>query len=253
MQFDEPAHESQANAQSPLRAIEAPIDLREELEDVGKQFRRNANARIANLDDDAIVRDRRGERDLPAGLGILRGVVQEVRENLSEPDAIGFEHNRLGRQFDGEGQLRFLDVRAADVERGIEDVLQSDRFGIEAELAGCDARDFEQIVHEPDHLADLSFEAFALMGHRIGVVAAQADDFQGVEDGSEGVTQFVAERGEELVLAPVRFAQGIVGPGQFFRPGGHLAFELRLGALLREGVADGALQQFAAVSPAFSR
>ena len=72
--------------------------------------------------------------------------------------------------------------------------------GVEPELAGRDPRHVEQIVHEPHHLADLAFEAFALVGDRVRVVAAQADDFQGVEDRRQRVAEFVAQRGQELVL-----------------------------------------------------
>ena len=57
-----------------------------------------------------------GEPDVAAPLGVLGGVVEQVREHLRQPGRVGVQGDRLGRQGDGEFVAACLDERAAGLD-----------------------------------------------------------------------------------------------------------------------------------------
>ena len=76
---------------------------------------------------------RHGERDVPAAIGVLGGVVEQVGEHLHEARGIGVERQRPGRQRHRELLPLLDDHRAADLHR-----LQQERAELHA--APCGAR-----------------------------------------------------------------------------------------------------------------
>ncbi len=81
---------------------------------------------------------------------------------------------------------------------------------LQRDLARGDARDVEQVVHQPREVLHLAAHHLARpLAHR--AVVGHAQDLDRVADRRQGIPQLVREHGEELVLATVGVAQLLEG------------------------------------------
>ena len=81
--------DGEPDAQAPFRAGDGTLALREELEHVGQFLGRNADAVVAHRDDDVVSFPRGGQPDSAPALGVLRGVCQQVDDDLLDPRRVG--------------------------------------------------------------------------------------------------------------------------------------------------------------------
>ena len=77
----------------------------------------------------------------------------------------------------------------------------------ELELVGGDAAHVEQVVDQPHQMAQLPADHLMRVGGGLGGDRVGLEDLQPGADRGQGVAQFVGERGQELVLAAIGFAQ----------------------------------------------
>src|SRR4051812_39034002 len=110
----------------------------------------------------------------------------------------------------GEGLVRSLYVRAAGLEREVDHRAEAHQLAADRELAARDARDVEEIVDEPRHLVDLAVDHRARPFELRREAALLGEQRDRVADRRERVAQLVRQHGEELVLAPVGFAQRLL-------------------------------------------
>ena len=127
----------------------------------------------------------------------------------------------------------------------LQSAIEVERPVIEPQLAADDARDFEEVLDQPGlHLRvalDLLERAIdRRRRHRVG-----AQQLGPAEDGVERRAQLVRQRGQELVLQPVRLALAHQQLGALLfgaAPLGHLAAQLLVG-----------LRQLRFAAPRFAR
>ena len=74
-----------------LRTIQRPIGLSKEVEDVRQKFRSNANPGIADPNDRLSAFLLNGEPDMTTFVRILRGIVEQIDDDLFEPSGIGMQ------------------------------------------------------------------------------------------------------------------------------------------------------------------
>ena len=89
--LDQPLHQRQADAQPALRALQRPVHLGEHVEDAGQHLGRDADAGVPDPDHRLLAVPLDGEPDAPAALGVLGGVVQQVRQDLGQPGQVGVQ------------------------------------------------------------------------------------------------------------------------------------------------------------------
>ena len=100
--------------------------------------------------------------------------------------------------------LARLSQRAADLNRLMNDRCQLDALRAQLELVARDAADIEQVVDEPHHLAELPLHRIAsLQQHSVRSPSVCLMISRRIANRGERVSQFVRERGQELVLAAV--------------------------------------------------
>ena len=87
------------------------------------------------------------QRDVAAGVGVLRGVGQQIREHLRE-SRVAVDDQRLVRDPDLEVVLLAVEQRARDLDRLRDRVAQIDGRPLELDLAARDPRDVEQVVDQ---------------------------------------------------------------------------------------------------------
>ena len=78
MHQNEPLDQRQSNAQSAFRAIQSPIGLSEEIENMWQKFWGDADSRIANPNHRLLAFLLNGEPDVAAFVRILGGIVQQI-------------------------------------------------------------------------------------------------------------------------------------------------------------------------------
>ena len=110
--------------------------------------------------------------------------------------------------------LALVDQRADRRNRIFHHHAHGDRFLVKLNPACGNARDFKQFINDMRQLTHLTLnDAGGLLKYRVLdavqaiPVAVQAQEKSGIEDGSEGVTKFMAEHRQELILAAVQVGE----------------------------------------------
>ncbi len=99
----------------------------------------------------------------------------------------------------------------------------STRRTAQLHLVAVDAGDVEQVVDQPDHVAELPLHHVPGLGDGVGVAGREPHHLQAVAQRGQRVAQLVGQQREELVLAAVRLPERLLGP----LPLGDVAGDLR--------------------------
>ncbi len=209
MQLGELAHESEADAEAPLAAIELALSLREQVEHLRKELGRNADAVVLHVERRLAAFISHEDADGPAGRRELRRVRQQVAHDLLEAHRIGVHEHGLG--VDGHDAALELPHAREQVDAAPGRLVEPHQPQFERHLAAHRARDIEQVAEE-------AREVIALPAHdrdgTIGVLAAYRAHLQQVQrrgDRVQGIAQLVAQHREEHVSRPrggFRFPHG---------------------------------------------
>ena len=97
----------------------------------------------------------------PRRVGVFRGVGQEIRQHLRQPNGVRIERRQLRRQLDGQAVLSGRDQGARGFNRGVDDSAEIDALHSEMHLALRDARDVQQVVQQPRHVLHLPMNDLA--------------------------------------------------------------------------------------------
>jgi hypothetical protein len=91
-------------------------------------------------------------------VGELAGVVQQIADDLSQSDRVRIQVHGHGWQREGQFLVLALQDRAHGVHDVVHDGRQVDPLGAKLDLASTDATGVEQVIDQPDHLADLPLQ-----------------------------------------------------------------------------------------------
>ena len=129
MHLDELLDHGQADAQPALGAGQRAVALGEQVEDAREQIGRDADAGVADADDGVALVEAGVQLDPAARLGVLGRVVEQVDDDLLEPDRVGLELDRRG--FDREAKLvpSLVDEGPDDLRRRTDDRGEVDAAG----------------------------------------------------------------------------------------------------------------------------
>jgi len=238
-----------------VRAPARAGELRERLEQARRRLGAEADAVVLDADHRLPALDGSAQADRALRLGIACRVVQQVAEHLRQACRVGVEHGGLGRQDHRQPVAGGGDVRAAGLERHVDHALERDALLAQREAAARDAADVEQVVDQARELVDLPVDHLAAPGHLWIELVLLAEDGDGVADRRQRIAQLVREHGEEIVLAPLGFAQRLLGElavvdiGDYRHPavGGAGGVERRLGGDLHPAPAERAVLRQALV------
>ncbi len=207
--LDQAAHQRQADPQAPLGAAQGPVDLGEHVEHPRQHVGGNADAGVSHRDHHftrgltSPARHLDTAPDLSARIGILGGVVEQVGDHLGQAHGVGVEDQRRGRQGNGELVAAGLNERLAGFDGAADDRGQLDRRLAEFDLAAGDARDFQQVIDQADHVIHLPFHHLmhALDGTAFGV--GQPEEMEAIADQGEQIAQLMGQHRQEFVFAAV--------------------------------------------------
>src|SRR5207244_4314002 len=137
-------------------AVERAIDLGKQLEDARQRFPRDSHAGVTHAEHDFAPVLRHGQRNLPPWVGVFRGIVDEVGQNLREAREVRLHMQRLAWKQQRERVLICIDKWPARLRGGGDDLGDVDRLELEVDLALGDARYVEQIVDQAHELLQLT-------------------------------------------------------------------------------------------------
>src|SRR5262245_13067203 len=139
VQFDEAPDEGQPDAEAAANAFEGAVDLDEHVKDVRELVGRKTDSIVAYADDRLLSALFGGEADSTGGRRVLRGVVEQVREDLGHSAEIGVNLDRFGRKLDRQLVLLRLDERATGFDGTLNCGSEADSLLAEIDLVGGDA------------------------------------------------------------------------------------------------------------------
>ena len=99
MHLNQPPHDRKANSQPSLRPSQVAVNLREHLEDVREHVRRDADSVVRDRDDRFASHQLHSQSHSAPTLCELGGVVQQVREHLSQSGQVSVYIDWAGRDF----------------------------------------------------------------------------------------------------------------------------------------------------------
>jgi hypothetical protein len=202
--LEQSAGQREPNAQSALGTVHRPGGLGEEIEDVRQRFGRHADARIPHPEHGVIALLLESEPDVPTRVGVFGGVVQQVHHHLFQSRGIGVYPDRFGGERNGQVMLATLDQGLNRLHGKLHNTPQLQPFLVEPNLAGGNAGNLQEVIHETRQLTCLTLDDGAgLSADRVFTFLMTQQVYR-VQDRSKGVAQFVREHGQELVLAVVQ-------------------------------------------------
>ncbi|KAF1858502.1 hypothetical protein Lal_00015019 [Lupinus albus] len=208
VQFDELAHEGEAQAQAALRAVERARGLREQVEHDGQQVGADAVAVVAHGEEGLAVGGVQFHLDVAALRRVLGRVGEQVRDHLHEARVVAVHrHGHVGQPH-VEAVAARVDERA-DLFGGFrDDAAQVGRLLGHGDEPARDARHVQQVVHDVAHVRDLARDDVADLLHARLARICQAQHVGRAGDRRQRIAQLVRQHGEEFVLAPVGQLQG---------------------------------------------
>ena len=111
VQFDETSHERQPDPEPAPRAIQRMVGLHEEIEDVSLHLGRDADPGVSHSQHGLVAFAAERDRDPAAGLGVLGGVVQQVRDDLFQTGRVALDPQRLGREMTSKARAGTRSIR----------------------------------------------------------------------------------------------------------------------------------------------
>src|SRR5262245_1478434 len=121
MQLDQAIHERESHPEAAVRAFHGRSGLGEHLEDAREDVARDSNARVPDSDDRVVPFLLRRKPEPAAGVGELRRVVQQVRDDLRQTCRVSLDIKRFDGRSDAQLMPLFLDLPPAHIDRARED------------------------------------------------------------------------------------------------------------------------------------
>ena len=223
---DAPAHQRddaladrKAQAGAAVQPRGRGIGLRERLEQLLLRFRVDADAGVADLETQLVLRGGlAGAAHVQrhaAALGELDCIAEQVGEHLAQAHGIA-AHRQPHRGVDAERQPQALGLGRAlhQHDHAFQQLAQVEADGFQVELVCLELGVVEDVVDDPQHL----LRGGVGRAHQLGLVDRHVGVHQQVQhrhDAVERGADLVAHGGQELALGQHRRLRRLLGLGQF--------------------------------------
>src|SRR5690606_22045981 len=122
----------------------------EQVEDSRQHVFGNPGAVVLDAQHDVGVDALGGQYDMAAAGRVLRGVREQVADDLAQAGVVAVDVQRLVGQLDAELVARVLDQRGRSFDRIGDRVAQIHRLPDQVQPVAADPARIEQVVHEPN-------------------------------------------------------------------------------------------------------
>ena len=143
------------------------------------------------------------ERYTPPLVSVLGSVVEEVPQDLHQPNRIGFEKDRFRWKLDRELLAALFDVIPLGLHGTGNDLRKLYGFELQPHLALGHPGGVEQIVDEPRHGPNLPIDDIVSLSYHVRAGFGVMEDRGRGAEGSEGASQLMGQHVEEAILRAV--------------------------------------------------
>ena len=216
MQLHESLHEGEPDTETPLAAVDGRLDLREHLENRGQFLRGDSESCVAHRDDQVAVLLICTETDSPTGIRVFRGICQQIRDDLRDPQGIYDDRYGSFRHFDAQGMAARVNERSRGFDRRIDHCGKLDGCLSQFQFAEGDSGNVQQIVQQHRHVLRLAADdVIAPAQLRLGDTGHGGDSGR-LSNRSQWVAQFMCQCREEFILAAVGLTEFRAGLAPYF-------------------------------------
>ena len=100
----------ETDAEPALAAVQSALALRKQIEDLRQEFGCDADAGVRHREhQDAAVLDPRAQSQFTSGLGVLRGIVEQIGEYLGKAYQVRLELHRAVQHVGDQVMMAFFD------------------------------------------------------------------------------------------------------------------------------------------------
>ena len=99
MHLDEPFHYGKSDSKAAFRTVQVSAPLHEKVKDLREQFRGSSAPVVRNLDDRSPFVGAGADANLPARVGVLRGVSDDVADALDQARPVASHKGVDGSRF----------------------------------------------------------------------------------------------------------------------------------------------------------
>ena len=142
------------DSEPPLGARRRPISLNEQIEDVGNQLGRHADARITNLDDQHLAFELADTPICPPASVYLAALLSKFTRICSSRSGSALSR-RPGSSETVQFVLALLQNGPNGLDGAADDRSESDLFLLEPDLPACDSGHVQKVVDQPRKMLDL--------------------------------------------------------------------------------------------------
>src|SRR6185437_1978014 len=198
MQLDEPTHQSEADAETALSAVEGALALHEGLEDLRQQLGRNAEPIVAHTKHGLAVPGAECHPDYTARRRVLDRVRQYVGNDLIDAHRIAVDPVRPALDLYIDAPL--LCARGKLRDAATDRIREVEGHAGKGHFARDCPSDLEQVVHEPRQVMSLAPDDVPRTHRRAVHTTAGLQTFERRGDGAERISQLMRQHRHELVL-----------------------------------------------------
>ena len=127
---------------------------------------------------------------------VLDRVRDEIGDDLIDAHRIGFDDQRVFGKCGAQRDVLLVGQRLHDRERLPREVAQIEVLFLEHDLSGGDARQIEQVVHQPREMTRLALDELRMLVIEMPVFVVH---LRREENRAERIAQLVSEDGEEPI------------------------------------------------------
>ena len=208
VQFHQLLHDRQAQPQPAVAARGGAVGLAEAAEQMIEEFRRDAVAGVTHGDHPVIAVGLQLQVDAAFGRGELDGVGEQVPEHLLQARGITQHQAGLLGQLQVHVQCLAFGDQFLRTNGFAKQGAQVQHFHLQLHLAQQHAAEVEHVRDQPLLRASAVGDHVQTLVQRTGVVHALQQQFAPAKNGGQRRTQFMRQRGQELILQPRHVFRG---------------------------------------------
>ena len=190
----------------PSATVQVSAALHEKVKDLREQFRGYSAPVVRNLDDRSLFVGAGADANLPARVGVLRGVSDDVADALDQARPVASHKEGTMVPDFGELVMPLLNQRLSSLDALRDDIRKIDRRGLEGNASLCNPSNIQQVIYLPHQLPGLpSNDTYRRHSTRLRHRELREQLSGGMNRGKR-ISELVPEGREKFVLEPLLIA-----------------------------------------------
>ena len=203
MEFDQALNQRKTQPQAAVLAVGGALGLDEQVEQLRHRLCVQPDAIVGHLQHEHAGLRRRTDRNAALVGRVARGIAEQVADHLHQAGLVAADKAATGGAVDPDRVPLGRHHRAYLFQRLVQHQHHVDPLHVQRDQPLRDARDVDQVFHQARHVADLAVDHLPQVRCARVVHVRGFQQHRGHFCGRERVAHFMAQDGQELVLAAI--------------------------------------------------